>query len=329
MVGCQFFKKIAATVAVSGMLLSFTPALMAAQILRNGDVQGVIRSNSPTYRFRNESRTGSAFQNAPGEEYIFNAQAGDTIQASVQIDDNSNLAPVLVLISSQTGRQVAYDDSSNSIQYRVPTTGEYRLLVLGQNYSRGRYTLSFSGISDDGVSQNPYNQPSSNRGRDQRRQFLRNEYGLRVLDRCPGDRSSLVAVTFNEYGQTNTYCAYPNRSLQAGEYVYNPSSNEIEPAGDVGQNPYNQGTSTYSERRLLQNQFGLRVLDSCPASRRNLVVANVPDDTGEYYTYCAYPNRSFPAGEYTYNPDTRNLEAGTSTSGDRCTFQLGGVCIFK
>lgn len=329
MVGCQFFKKIAATVAFSGMLLSFTPALMAAQMLSNGDVQGVIRSNSPTYRFKNESRQGAPFQNASGDEYIFNAQAGDTIQASVQINGNSNLAPILVLVSSRTGRQVAYDDTSNSIQYQVPASGEYRLLVLGQNYSRGRYTLSVSGISDSGVSQNPSNQTPYSQGSDQRRQFLRNEYGLRVLNNCPSDTSSLVIVTFNEYGQSYSYCAYPNRAIRAGKYTYNPSTNDLQPGGTVGQNPSTPSTSTDSWRQTLQNDFGLTALDSCPPSRGNLVVANFTDNSGQTYTYCAYPNRFFSAGEYNYNPNTRNLDVASSQPQQRCNVQIGGICIVR
>lgn len=331
MVGCQFFQKVTATVAITGMLISLTPALtLAASILKNGDqVEGVISSNSPTFRFRNESRTGTPFQRASGEEYVFNAQQGDTIQVSVQAKDGNNLSPVLVLTSSQTGRQVAYDDTSNSIEYQVPVSGEYRLLVLGQNYSKGRYTLSLSGLSNSGVSQNPSNQTTSSRSADQRRRFLRNEYGLRLLDNCPADTSSLVTATFNEYGQTSTYCAYPNRALKAGQYTYNPATNDLQPGASVGQNSSNQATASDSRRQTLQNDFGLTVLDSCPASTSNLVVVNFADNSSQTYTYCANPNRVFSAGQYTYNPDTRNLEAGNSKPQQQCNVQVGGICLVK
>ncbi|MFB2983032.1 hypothetical protein [Microseira sp. BLCC-F43] len=139
-------KKIAATVAVTGMMLLSNLGAIAQTALRDGDtVNGFIRANSPAFRFRNESRVGSPLQSAPGDEYTFNARQGDIINIAVAQEEGSNLSPVIVLIASDTGRQVADDDINGSLRFRVPATGQYRLLVLGQNNTRGRYTLSISG----------------------------------------------------------------------------------------------------------------------------------------------------------------------------------------
>ncbi|HEY9653335.1 MAG TPA: hypothetical protein V6C95_21930, partial [Coleofasciculaceae cyanobacterium] len=180
------FHRVIATVAVTGMALSILANLAeAATKLKNGDtVNGFIRTTSATFRYRNESVVNAPFETAAGEEYNFSAQRGDVIRISVEPEDGSSLSPILVLTSSQTGNQVAYTDKSNSLQYQVPMTGEYRLLILGRNNSRGRYTLSISGITEATAT----TQTSTNQTTDKRRQLLENEYGLRVLDSCPPAR---------------------------------------------------------------------------------------------------------------------------------------------
>lgn len=222
MISHQFLNRIAALVAVTSMgLIGFADIARAVATLRNGDVDGFIRASSPTLQFKNESRRGTPIQQAAGDEYSFSAQQGDKLNFVVEVEEGNNLSPVLVLISSQTGQQVAYDDSSNSLQYQVPTSGEYRLLVLGQNNTRGRYTLSVSGLSEGA----PVSQADQ-----KRRQMLRDEFGLRALDNCPESKNSLVVVSFPESGQTHTYCANPNRAIRAGEYTYNTSTGDLDPA---------------------------------------------------------------------------------------------------
>ncbi|MFB2917328.1 hypothetical protein [Aerosakkonema funiforme] len=303
----QFFQKIAASVAIAGMMvIAIGDIVGAAERLNDGDsVNGVIRANSPTFRFRNQTRTGSPIQTATGEEYTFNAQQGDTIQISVDVEEG-NLAPVLVLISSQNERQVAYDDTQNSLRYRVPADGEYRLLVLGQNNTRGRYTLSVSGISDNSVAQNPAS-PNA----DKRRQLLADEFGLRVLDNCPPATSSLVVVSFVESTQTYRYCASPNRVYRAGEYTYDAISGEIKTGAPVAQG---SSSTNDAKRRILENEFGLRVLDNCPPATNSLVVVSFPEST-QTYRYCANANRVYPAGEYTYDAVNGNLKRGTTVAG--------------
>ncbi|HEY9851883.1 MAG TPA: hypothetical protein V6D28_20590 [Leptolyngbyaceae cyanobacterium] len=396
----KFLGKIAATFAIAGMLLTAIADLnIAAERLNNGDtVDGAISANSETFNFRNQSRTNSPVQTATGQEYIFNAQQGDIINVAVDIQEG-NLAPVLVLISSQNQRQVAYDDTQNSLRYRVPTTGQYRLLVLGQNNTRGRYTLSVSGINDSSVAQG-----SSTSTSDTRRELLQNDFGLRVLNNCPPATGSLVVVTFTESNQTYRYCANPNRVYPAGEYSYDAISGDLKRGGTVAQNP--SSTINDPRRQILQDEFGLRVLDSCPPATGSLVVVNFPESTqtyrycananrvyaaGEYtydsatgdlqrgrnsalgsssasndprrqllqnefglsvlescpaarssyavisfpegnqtYIYCANPNRFFPAGEYSYNASTRDLEAATpARQTERCSLSVGGVCVVR
>lgn len=324
MIDRKFFRRIAATVAIAGMMLTAIGDIAgAAERLNDGDsVNGVIRTNSSTFRFRNQSRTGSPIQTSVGDEYIFNAQQGDTINISIDVEEG-NLAPVLVLISSQNERQVAYDDTQNSLRYRVPAAGEYRLLVLGQNNSRGRYTLSVSGIADgDTVSQNP-----SSGSTDRRRQLLENEFGLRVLESCPPATGSLVVVSFPESTQTYRYCANPNRVYRAGEYTYDAIAGDLKSGSTVAQGSSSQLND--QRRQLLQDDFGLRVLDTCPAATSSLVVVSFAEST-QTYRYCANPNRSYPAGEYTYNPSTRNLQAGTpGRNSQQCAVSVAGVCVVR
>jgi hypothetical protein len=306
-----FFKRIATTVAVTGMMLVGSNLVGFAAPLKDGDtVNGFIRANSPSFRFRNESRTGSPVQAAPGEEYTFNAQPGDTITISVDPEDGSTLSPVLVLLASDTGRQVAYDDVSGSLRYRVPVAGEYRLLVLGQNNTRGRYTLSISGINSQ-TAQNP--SPSIPSSNDPRRQLLQNDYGLRVLDSCPPATGSLVVVSFPETAQTYRYCANPTRLVRAGEYTYDAASGELKPGAPVAGNT---GSTTNDPRRqILQNEYGLRVLDNCPPATGSLVVVSFPE-TAQTYRYCAHPTRLVRAGEYTYDPTSGELRPGAPIAGN-------------
>ncbi|HBB34345.1 MAG TPA: hypothetical protein DDZ80_16555 [Cyanobacteria bacterium UBA8803] len=317
MITRNFFNRVAATLAAGGMMLAIFADLAGATTrLNNGDtLNGFIQTNSPVFRYRNQSVRNAPFQSAAGEEYIFNAQQGDTIQISVEVEDGSSLAPILVLTSSQTGNQVAYNDKTTSLKYQVPTTGEYRLLVLAKNNTRGRYTVSLSGIGQGTAAQPPSTQPASTPSTDPRRQLLQREYGLTVLDTCPGSRTSLVVAYFPEYGQTYTYCANPTRLLRSGEYTYDLSSGDLKPGA-----PSAQGSSSSSQtsstvatpdarRQLLQQDYGLTVLDNCPASRTSLVVAYFPE-YGQTYTYCANPNRFLRAGEYTYDLSMGELKPG-------------------
>jgi hypothetical protein len=303
--------KVAATIAVSGMMIApLSEVTWAATTLNNGQtVNGVIRANSPAFRFRNDSKRGAPLEIAAGDEYVFNAQQGDTIQVSVTFQNAGQILPILVLTNSRTGRQVAFNNRNNSLRYQVPTSGEYKLLVLAQNNSRGRYSVSVSGINQGGgIAQNPSTPTTTT---DQKRQFLQNEYGLRLLDTCPQVRSSLVVVAFQEFGQTSTYCANPSRLVKAGEYVYDSASNEIKPVGFVGQTTSTQTTDRRKE--FLQNEYGLRVLDTCP-QLRNSVVAVTFTEYGQTSTYCANPSRLVKAGEYVYDTATNEIRPAGSVA---------------
>ncbi|HIK15115.1 MAG TPA: hypothetical protein IGS53_07505 [Leptolyngbyaceae cyanobacterium M33_DOE_097] len=406
----RFVYQVATALAVTGMVVSISLVEATAQtILKNGqEVTGLVRTNSRTYRFTNQSVTGSPVQSAAGDEYTFTARQGDQIEVGVDVVSGSKLQPILVLISARSGRQVAFS-TKDTLSYKVPLAGEYRLLVLARNKTVGRYVVAVSGITGTTASQ-PTNPSTSNpaasdprrqklqrdyglttldacpattsnlvvvtfneygqvytycanptrlvkageyvydiandelkprtvaqtpgtsttnpSASDPRRQTLQRDYGLTVLNACPGTTSNLVVVTFNEYGQVYTYCANPNRFVKAGEYIYDIASNELKPA-TVGQTP---GTSTPNasttdpRRQLLQTEFGLSVLDTCPQVKTSSVVVYFQENS-QVYTYCATPNRVFPAGEYAYNPNTRNLQS--TKREEQCTVSLGGVCIVK
>lgn len=299
MVKHKFFTGIAVTVAFTGMMFTgISDIARAAVTLKNGDTNGLIRASSPSFRFKNESRRGAPFQRAIGEEYTFDAQQGDNIQVSVDVADGSNLSPILVLISSQTGQQVAYEDSGNSLEYQVPTAGTYRLFVLGQNNTRGRYTLSISGLREEAQSQVDADR------------VMRDVLQLRTVG-CGVPNIAKITIGSEER------CT---RDVEAGQYTYDESSRSIKLASASGQ------TTTDKRRQLLQNEYGLRVLESCPTNRNNVAVVSFPESS-QTYTYCATPNRAIPAGLYTYNASTGNIDPAEKPQ--QCTVNVGGVCLVK
>jgi hypothetical protein len=290
---------LAATVAVTGMVLAGIADIAGAAVMLNNSqsVSGFIRNNSPSFRFKNQSRTGTLIQRAAGEEYVFNAKQGDMVSISVDAEEGSSLSPVLVLISSQTRQQVAYDDTTNSLEYQVPTSGEYRLLVLGQNNTRGRYTLSISGLSEaTQVSQAD--------------QVMKDVLQLRTIG-CGVPNVAKIIIGSEER------CT---RDIEPGQYVYDQASKSIKPTNTSGQ------TNTDEKRQLLQNDYGLKVLDSCPTNRSSVAVVSFPE-SGQTNTYCATPNRLIPAGQYTYNASTGKLDAAKKPK--QCTLNVAGTCIVK
>jgi hypothetical protein len=305
MINWKIINKVAATVAATGMLCTgILDIAKAATLLNNGEVNGFIRVNSPPLRYRNQSTTGSPIQRAPGDEYILNAQQGDTIQASVQVGDNSDLSPVLVLISSRTGRQVAYDDTNNSLQYQVPAAGEYRLLVLGQNNSGGRYSLDISGLSaNTGNTVSPTQASQADR-------VMRDVLQLRAIG-CGVPNVATITIG------SERRCT---RDVDPGQYTYDPTSKSINLADANGQ------TATDDKKKLLQDQYGLRVLNSCPVNRSSVVSISF-NDSNQTSTYCATPNRLIQAGQYTYNASTGNLDPATNRP--QCTITVAGNCIVK
>lgn len=367
MIGRNFFNQVAATVAITGMLFTGIADIAGALVTleENGEFDGFIRTNSPSFRYRNESRRNTPFQNTKGEEYTFTAERDDIIDIAVELEDGSNLVPVLILISSQTGKQVAYDDTVNSLRYRVPTAGEYKLLVLGKNNTRGRYTLSVSGLSEqEKVSQadqvmrdvlqlrvigcgvpnvakitigseerctrdiepGQYVYQEATRSVklvDERRELLEDQLELAILDKCPPAGRPIVKITVAEPadGKNYTYCANPTRFVQAGDYTYDINSDQLKPVGSATVTP-----STDTRRQLLQTEYGLKVLDTCPAARTSLVVVAF-QESSQTYTYCANPNRAVRAGQYTYNATTGDLDPAQRPQ--QCTVVVGGVCVVK
>lgn len=313
--------RIATSYAISGVILSIltNTAIAATKLNNNDSVSGFIQTNAPSFRYRNDLLPNAPLETAAGEEYLFNAQQGDTVRITVKPEEGSTLSPILVLSSSQTGNQVAYNDKTNLLVYQVPISGEYKLLVLGRNNTRGRYTVSLSGITPGIIVNN-----SSNQTTDKRKQLLQNDYGLRVLDNCPAATGSLVVVSFPESDQTYTYCANPNRFLEAGQYTYDMSTETLKPGRPGTQTAANQTTDPRQEK--LEDEYGLNVLDTCPPATSSLVVISYPEG-GQTYRYCADPNRVFPAGNYTYNASTQSLEPVKKP--EACTVQVGGICIVR
>lgn len=174
---------------------------------------------------------------------------------------------------------------------------------------------------------------------DTRRDLVASRLQLNVLDRCPIPPTSVaqITVTDPQDGRDYTYCATPSRFVQAGTYRYNPTTDALtSAAGTVTTPGTTPGTTTGttpgatlpldSRRQLLQNEYGLSVLDNCPANRSSYAIVNFPENN-QVYQYCATPNRFVTAGEYTYNATTRRLDPATKPVD--CTVTIGGVCLVK
>jgi hypothetical protein len=165
---------------------------------------------------------------------------------------------------------------------------------------------------------------------DARRDTLSQRLQLNILDRCPSPATNVAQITLTDLqdGRDYTYCATPNRYVSAGSYRYNPTTDTLTAA--TAPQPTTPTTPSAqlpdARRQLLQTDYGLNVLDNCPASRTSIVIVNFPEGA-QTYQYCATPNRLFTAGEYTYNTTTRNLDRATKPA--NCTVTIGGVCIVK
>lgn len=387
MVKRQVVNQVTAAITVTLMTLGAIANLASAIALKDGDkVNGLIRSNSPSFQFRNWSKAGSPAQNARGEEYTFTAQRGDSLEISVDAEDGSNLKPILVLLSP-AGKQVAYDETRSLLQYRVPTAGIYKLLVLGASNTLGRYNLAIDGLSiaatpgtgvstaspqaaqadqvmqdvlklrvigcgvpnvarikigsderctrDIEVGQYVYDDATKRITLvDTRRDLLAQRLQLTLLDRCPATPLSVAQITMTDPQDNKdyTYCANPTRFVKAGTYRYNVNTDELQPA-TVAQTPTTPvitpqpGAQTPDARRqLLQTDYGLTVLDNCPANQSNLVQVSFPEGN-QTYAYCANPNRLVKAGKYVYNAQTASLDPDRKPA--NCTVAIGGLCILK
>jgi hypothetical protein len=169
---------------------------------------------------------------------------------------------------------------------------------------------------------------------DTRRDVLVQRLQLNILDRCPSPATSVAQITTTDPqdGRDYTYCATPNRYVAAGAYRYNPSTDTLTAATATPTPPPTTPTPPPTNqppdprRQLLQNEYGLNVLDACPASRTSVAIVNFPEGS-QVYQYCATPNRLFTAGEYTYNKTTGNLDRAAKPT--NCTVTIGGICIVK
>ena len=218
---------IAAAVLVAGLALTgISSSAVAEQIGNNDRIDGVIRRNSPIYRFRNMWTPGAPVEELRGQEYTFSASEGDDIQ--VYLDTNRRgFTPVMVLFYGDN-KQVAFTQD-NSFNYRIPRSGDYKLLVLAKDAARGgEYTLEVSGIDGERRARNSRDDWYS--GRDNRNydgeRILRDDLGLRPID-CR-QRRSMVRVRFD--GGNSTYCAIPTRDYPQGDYYYNPRTRDLDSA---------------------------------------------------------------------------------------------------
>lgn len=388
MVKRQVVNQVTAAITVTLMTLGSIVNVAAAITLKDGDkVNGLVRTNSPSFQFRNWSKTGSPAQSARGEEYTFTAQRGDSIEISVDAEDGSNLKPILVLLSP-AGKQVAYDETRSLLQYRVPTAGTYKLLVLGASNTLGRYNLAIDGLSvattsgtgvstaspqtaqadqvmqdvlklrvigcgvpnvarikigaderctrDIEVGQYIYDDATKRIALvDTRRDLLIQRLQLTLLDRCPTTSSSVVQITITDPQDSKdyTYCANPTRFVKAGSYRYNVSTDELQPTTTAQTSttpttslPTSTAQTPDARRQLLQTDYGLTVLDNCPANRANVVQISFPEGT-QTFEYCANPNRLVKAGKYVYNTQTASLDPDRKPA--NCTVAIGGLCILK
>ncbi len=379
MITRQVYHRLAMAVVVAGTIVLHAAAGVFAAALQNGEASGFINNSSQRFRFRNQSIRNAPVQQAVGQEFTFNATKGDQVEVAIEVEDGSTLKPILVLIEVQSGRQIAFDARVGSVKAQIPTTGAYRLLVLAQGNTRGRYTLVTSGIG--GASSTPTAQadqvmtdvlklrvigcgvPDVARVRigneerctrditpglyvynattrsialvDQRRDIIAQRLQLTMLDACPpiGTATVRISVLASAQAQQATYCANPTRFVAAGDYTYNFDTDKLSPVTTASNPPSvpqtTPPTANDPRRQLLQTDYGLTVLESCPPARSSLVVVAFPDQANptQGYVYCANANRLVPAGDYVYNQASNQLERATRA--EQCAVSLAGVCLVK
>jgi hypothetical protein len=230
----NLLNSIAAAVLVTGLALTAIPSSAVAESIQNNDrIDGVIRRTSPIYRFRNMWTPGSPTEELRGQEYTFSAREGDNIQVLLDTNRSRGFTPVMVLFYGNN-KQVAFTQD-RSFNYQIPRSGDYKLLVLAKDATRGgSYTVEVAGI-DGGDRQSRRNNGWEDRrdsrrddGRGDRAQILQDDLGLRSVD-C-SDRRSLVRVRFDDNNQDSTYCAVPTRNFPAGDYYYNSRTRDLDSA---------------------------------------------------------------------------------------------------
>lgn len=291
MVSGKVFQRIATTAAIAGMMFTTIGDIAGAvTALKDGDeINGFIRSNSPSFTFKNQSRAGAPTQKAIGEDYTFSAQRGDSIEINIDPEDGSNLKPALVLLSPQ-GRQVAFDSSLNVLRYRVPAAGTYKLLVVGQNNTRGRYVLNINGISQ--TTQQVFSAD----------QVMQDVLKLPVVG-CGVPNVARIKIGNEER------CT---RGIEAGVYVYDQATASVK---QVDQ-----------RRELIGQRLQLSMLERCPSVTTSVVqIGTIDPQDGRNHVYCATPNRFVKAGTYRYDISRDDLiptdaagvqnPTGTSTTG--------------
>jgi hypothetical protein len=298
MKGHEFFNRVAVSVLIAGLSLTGIASSATAERLYNNDtVDGVISRNSPTYRFRNIWIPNNPVEELRGEEYTFSAESGDEIDFNLDIN-RGDFSPSLVLLHTETNKQMAYTQN-NSFTYRIPKSGEYKLLVLARNNPRnGRYTLEVSGIDGNRNNQNRDRWDSRNsrdsrdNSQDNRRDNSRNNRRDNTRDHSRDNRRDNSRDNTRDNRRDNT-----------------------------------RDNTRDDRQRFLQDEFGLQPLDC--RLRRSLVIVNFREN-GDNYALCAEPTRSIPAGTYNYNYRTRDLDSKrVEDYKEQCRVSVGGICISR
>jgi hypothetical protein len=294
MKGHEFFNRLAVSVLIAGISLTGIASSATAERLYNNDtVDGRISRSSPTYRFRNIWIPNNPVEELRGEEYTFRAESGDKIDFNLDIN-RGDFSPSLVLFHAETNKQMAYTQNK-SFTYRIPKSGEYKLLVLARNNPRnGRYTLEISGLDE--------NRNNQNRDRWDNRENSRNNRRDDNWDN--------------------------NRNNRRDDNWDNTRNNRNNRRDNTRNNRNNRQDNTRDNRQqFLQDEFGLRPLDC--RLRRSLVIVNFREN-GDNYALCAEPTRSIPAGTYDYNYRTRDLDSKRAEDYQQpCRVSVGGVCISR
>lgn len=253
-------------------------AQTAATSIGNGEANGFIRNGSTTYRFRNTAKRNAPTEKAVGQEFNLTASQGDEVEFSVDVEDGSNLRPILILINTRTGKQVAFDNQTYSLSYKVPTAGPYRLLVLAQGNTRGRYTLTTAGIGQ--VAAVP-----------QADQVMTDTLRLRVIG-CGVPNVARIKIGGEER------CT---RDIEVGQYTYDEASRSLKVVD--------------TRKDAIGQRLQLSMLERCPTVTTSVVKINVSDpQDGRQYTYCANPTRFVAAGDYTYDLTSDRLQPGSGSS---------------
>jgi hypothetical protein len=263
MIKPKFVKAMAIALAVSGMMFAVTAShdaeAQALEPLNPGrSTSGVI--NATRSRLVLEGN-----QQLLANDYSFEGQSGDELK--IWIESQGNLNVKLVVFDPFEDRVLIQDNDpqlEQGVTLRLRSPGTYLLRVLNEGNNEGNYTIKIEATNPD---------------RERQADLVMRDLNL-TMTPCGNPELAVIIIG------TETRCT---RDMQkGGEYLYNPTTGQIEPK-------QNELQETVKDR--VARQFEMRWV---PCGGQGL--AEIAID-GE-----AVCTRDYPAGKYTYNATTNRFE---------------------